>query len=586
MSNRLKLKVRTKIPAALLEGTGVGITKDGLSYTIGLDYSGIQETDTFDPNFVEVAIWNPHTGDWARVSLTDFVNGSFSFIQAGTGAVTRTMQNKARDIFSALDFGAVGDGTTDDSTKLQAALDAIATIGNGALYLPGGHNFKAVGLTWGGVSKLRIYGDGPASILSIANTTGTLFTATDGIIDIDGLTVQHPTHDASTAGLFFKFSCAGIASSRSTVATLNNIKFINGFNVAQWSDGCNICGATNIYAFGVKNDLFQVDVSPTAPAAQQFGNIIFNNINAQAFPTNAGSGLRLTSGDGIFVSNSNIAGFKNIVSGVGSASRSYLANLFFSNVSADGAGGPASTNPAWFFDGTLGPVLRVYLSNCAGSAMGGGRGASFKNTKNIQWKGGCVIGNGLEGIVLDTGANEVLIEGVVISGNSQSSSNTSDGILIVSGANDIRIKNCRIGATYNGTDSVTLTNSQRWGINISNASVTNYELIGNNVTANTTGGITDSGGSGGSRLVKDNIGYNPLGMSSITLGASPATYTAGATPETVFIAGGTVSGITVSGTAVCGALSGGPAATIQLNPNQSMVVTYSSAPTITVKNRQ
>ncbi|MET4184965.1 hypothetical protein ABIB94_007094 [Bradyrhizobium sp. JR7.2] len=78
MSNKLKLKVRTKIPAALLSGIGTVVTKNGLTYKVDLDYSQIIETNTFDPNFVEVAVWNPHTNEWARVSLTDFVNGSLS----------------------------------------------------------------------------------------------------------------------------------------------------------------------------------------------------------------------------------------------------------------------------------------------------------------------------------------------------------------------------------------------------------------------------------------------------------------------------------------------------------------------------
>lgn len=41
---------------------------------------------------------------------------ALSFIQAGAGAVTRTAQNKDRDLVSVKDFGAVSDGVTDDTT--------------------------------------------------------------------------------------------------------------------------------------------------------------------------------------------------------------------------------------------------------------------------------------------------------------------------------------------------------------------------------------------------------------------------------------------------------------------------------------
>ena len=65
-----------------------------------------------------------------------------SFVQDGTGAVTRTMQDKARDLISVKDFGAVGDGVTDDTSAIQAALAHAGTTKT--VLIPNG-NFVVTG---------------------------------------------------------------------------------------------------------------------------------------------------------------------------------------------------------------------------------------------------------------------------------------------------------------------------------------------------------------------------------------------------------------------------------------------------------
>ena len=90
----------------------------------------------------------------------------------------------------------------------------------------------------------------------------------------------------------------------------------------------------------------------------------------------------------------------------------------------------------------------------------------------------------------------------------------------------------------------------------------------------------------GSRLpttatIKNNKGYNPQGAASISVTGSPFTYTAGATPEAVYIRGGTVSSIAKNSVTLFTATP----ATVFLEPNESVVVTYTGAPTM-VKDRK
>jgi hypothetical protein len=56
-----------------------------------------------------------------------------SFTQSGSGAIARTIDSRLKDVVSVKDFGAVGDGVTNDTTAIQAASTAST-----ALFFPKG----------------------------------------------------------------------------------------------------------------------------------------------------------------------------------------------------------------------------------------------------------------------------------------------------------------------------------------------------------------------------------------------------------------------------------------------------------------
>jgi hypothetical protein len=91
------------------------------------------------------------------------------FLQAGTGAVTRTAQAKMRDVVSVKDFGAVADGSfaaggaasgTDNLAAFNAALAAAASTGISRVYVPGGKYYLSGKLTL--PSGVILEGDGTA----------------------------------------------------------------------------------------------------------------------------------------------------------------------------------------------------------------------------------------------------------------------------------------------------------------------------------------------------------------------------------------------------------------------------------------
>lgn len=124
-------------------------------------------------------MWRISTTGAITIGTTSlaFENAAYSdatnvaFLQRGTGAVSRTMQSKERDIVSVADFGATCDGVADDTAEITLAAAAALSLGV-ALFFPGlclMSGTVSIGNTAGTIGvPITMYGAGPGSGIKVA----------------------------------------------------------------------------------------------------------------------------------------------------------------------------------------------------------------------------------------------------------------------------------------------------------------------------------------------------------------------------------------------------------------------------------
>jgi hypothetical protein len=147
-----------------------------------------------------------------------------------TGSVATNVEAKLAQTVSVKDFGAVGDGVTDDTAAIQAALNS----GAGAVYMPTGTYSVSDQLD---VISCSLYGDGPASEIIFTGLSGNVIETTGYVKrSISNLKISN----SSNVGIGVNITDAiGVTVSKVIFSTLSKgVNFTN--SVGGFVYGCSI----------------------------------------------------------------------------------------------------------------------------------------------------------------------------------------------------------------------------------------------------------------------------------------------------------------------------------------------------------
>lgn len=208
----------------------------------------------------DVQVWSVdglNAPDTATLAALAANNGSslVGFIQTGTGAVARTVQAKLRDAISVKDFGAVGDGVTNDSAALQNALNNAKEV-----FVPSGSylisekievNYPDTFSGTGAPTLITTTAGFPASeIFEIFHAPGVDpkgWTIENLLIANNGSATHAFTMNVSTFGSYIsKFTLRNIISKNQVSSyffeLINTVPQVDGFFTSYISDNWSLGG--------------------------------------------------------------------------------------------------------------------------------------------------------------------------------------------------------------------------------------------------------------------------------------------------------------------------------------------------------
>lgn len=482
-------------------------------------------------------------------------------MQSGSGATVRTLEGKLTETVSVKDFGAVGDGVTDETLAISLAIGFLESVGGGCLTFPSGVYKTSSALPI--PAQIDIVGASRwATVVSSSDLNSPIFEfgPTSHNCSVRSLNLQYQGLPVAGADAIKLDGCQTFSADQLWISSSWNGLAVYGGGNHQ---------ITNYWCYSYENTAVLMSAAI--------------DVNISCFRFNAGDsvkgrsgGIRLQGGVEAFTASQG-----DITLGV------YGLTTTDFGSTARGSAPHFNRFTSVFFDSPLkNPASLVSLAHtdfigCWFASGGHDEAVGFSvasdfagiemdKCSHLSFIGGDAFNNGGRGALVYNTNKFITFSGSMrFKQNQFSRVSDGDAITFLNGTTNFAVKGCIFER-----DTDTVNYRQTVAVGVAAGASGNYII-----SENMLGGCTISdGGTGDGKVVTNNPGYNPLGIATVPVGASPFLYKNNSgSSQVVSVVNGTVSAINSNGLAVTPLPSGNH---IIVPSGKSMTVTYSSTPDI------
>ena len=491
----------TTLNGAVLAGDGTITVTDGSVFTQVTTASGITFNATIWP-----ASAQPTSSNAEIVKITNISTNVLTVTRGQEGTTAKGFNSgdqiaatitahtltaaETYDI-NVADYGAKGDGSTDDKTAIQNAINAAGAAGVSGrgvdVFFPAGV-YAISGFITCNFNNVQLVGAGwQSTVIYCTITTGDVIEFGDGTAVYAGCGLRHMS--------VWK-SAQGTTGFNINIRRMNDV-VITDFVVNQAFSGINILGAgsgtsppTSVKTWIQRGEINACaatgvgitvnNANPAAAGDTYLDNLVFS----QGGTTTGTAGINIINTGHCSIMRCNVTNYGTglLVNPGDTQSVNYL---FIDHCLFDSCDRGAEFSSTGATPGTIKSTACVN-SWFSGSAATNGiyiNGSTAASADGFVFTACRILNNKQHGVNINKGQN-INFSNCVIAGNDSSATNTYSGVEIASDISSVSIFGCRI------CQSGTASNTQKYAIEIGGGASNELRFLNNDLSPNVTPSIT------------------------------------------------------------------------------------------------